>query len=148
VNRVARVRAKGITTSLSLSLSIYISSSFSFALRYIVCNYSLLSPLSFSLSLSFHSCLSLRSFAAPLSSPLSLFSLGVFARAGDRVARPVRHGFSSRLFPSFSPPECIVQCATFTFRVLSCGATVRESGAWRVREGTRDRSAGSTIGFA
>ena len=76
VNRVARERAKGIIAlsflSLSLSLSLFFLS-FSFSLPCTVCNYGLLSPLSFSLSLSSHSYRSPRSLIPSLGLFLLLF---------------------------------------------------------------------------
>lgn len=73
-------------------------------------------------------------------SPFPLFTRSL--RAGDRVARPVRHGFSSSsLSLSLSvflilSPECIVQCATFTFRVL-----VRRDGQERSERERQGRNA-------
>jgi len=87
---------------LSLSLSLFFLS-FSFSFPCTVCNYGLLSPLSFSLSLSSHSYLSPRSLTVFLhcASFFSSFTRSLRSRTSDRVARPMRHEFSSLL--SLSP---------------------------------------------
>lgn len=79
--------------------------------RCTVCNDNLLSPLSFSRSLLFLSFLLVYSFLRSTSffTPFPLFTRSLRSRAGDRVARPVRHGFSSPLSLALSLPRSVTR---------------------------------------
>lgn len=118
--------------SLSLSLSFSLSLSLSDIL-YVTTVYSHLS-----LSLSFSPLVPTFLLVYPFLrcasfffSPFPLFTRSL--RAGDRVARPVRHGFSSSslslsLSSSFSPPSAS-SSARRLLSAFSCGATAGEVGA-------------------